>query len=99
MENGEEVSQHQIDPLLSKQGFELTQQQRDLIRRLPAYIMPDQDDHRLARSLYIESLNPPRNHKYRIQQIGHGHVYNEKVGGLSHGFRLVDNYSDDGVAS
>ena len=48
---------------------------------------------------YIEPLNPPRNHKYRIQQIGHCQVYNEKVGGPSHGFRLVDNYSNNDVAS
>ena len=26
-------------------------------------------------------------------------VYDEKVGGFPHGFRLVDNYSDDGVSS
>jgi len=33
------------------------------------------------------------------QQIRHGHVYDKKVDGFSHGFRLVDNYSDDGVPS
>ena len=38
-----------------------------------------------------------RNNEKRKQQIGHGHVYNEKVDGFSHGFRLVDNYSDDRV--
>jgi len=47
----------------------------------------------------VEQLNLPRNQENRKQQIGHGHVYNEKVDAFSHGFRLVDNYSADGVPS
>ena len=38
-----------------------------------------------------------RNQENRNQQIGHGHVYNEEVYRFSHGLRLVDYYSDDGV--
>jgi len=37
--------------------------------------------------------------KNRIQKIGRGHVYNEKVDGFSHGSRLVDNYSDDDIST
>ena len=39
------------------------------------------------------------NKKNRQQQIGDGHVYDQKVDGFSHGFCLVDNYFDDGVPS
>ena len=47
--------------------------------------------------VYLEQLNLPRDEEKRKQQIGHGHVYKEKVDWFSHGFCLVDNYSDDGV--
>ena len=46
-----------------------------------------------------EPLKLSRDHNYRIKQIRDGHVYNEKVDGFSHGFRRVDDYSDDGVPS
>ena len=47
----------------------------------------------------MELLYILRDRNYRIQQIRDGHVYNKKVDGFSHGFRLVDDYSDDGVPS
>ena len=41
-----------------------------------------------------------RNQENSNQQIGHGHVDDYNVDGLSHCFRLVDNSdSDDGVPS
>ena len=47
----------------------------------------------------MEPLYCQRDQENRIQQIGHGHVYDKKVDGFSHGLRIVDNYSDDGVPS
>ena len=38
-------------------------------------------------------------HSARRQQIGHGHVYDEKVDGFSHIFHLVDNYPNDDISS
>ena len=49
--------------------------------------------------VYVEPLNIPRDQENWKQQIGHGHVYNEKIDWFSHVFRLVNNYSDDSVPS
>ena len=52
-----------------------------------------------SRVLDIEPLYRHRDQENWVQQIGHGHVYDWKVDGFSHGFRLINNYFDDSVPS
>ena len=93
MENGEEIPQHQFDPLLSELGSEkYTQERKHFSGRQPAYIRPGQEDH-LSPRAYIELFYLSRDPNNSTQQVGHGHPYNVKVDGFSHGLHLVDNCS------